>query len=43
MPIQFPDKSLQIFKDAENIKKYSGDEKTKNVIVVTTKKDENLN
>ena len=35
--------SLQIFKDAENIKKYSGDEKTKNVIVVTTKKDENLN
>lgn len=35
--------SLQIFKDEENIKKYSGDEKTKNVIVVTTKKDKNLN
>ena len=35
--------SLQIFKDAENIKKYSGDENTENVIVVTTKKNENLN
>ena len=35
--------SMQIFKDAENIKKYGGDEKTKNVIVVTKKKNENLN